>query len=99
MFTDLINNLRWRMNIQSYHWELILRKKEKLSMAKALQKRYINQSFLVWWKKEYLSNLREHQKINYKKGNCTTISVNDKVLVGKTRTPDQHGRWESLMSS
>lgn len=38
------------MNIQSYHWELMLRKKEKLSMVKALQKRYINQSLLVWWK-------------------------------------------------
>ena len=32
-------------SIQNYYYQLILRKKEKLTMAKAIQKQY-NQSFL-----------------------------------------------------
>ena len=32
-------------NIQGYYYELILRKKEKLTLAKAVQKQY-NKSFL-----------------------------------------------------
>lgn len=80
-------------SIQNYYYQLVLRKKEKLTMAKATQKQYIINHFWGHWRKEYIISLSENQKINYENDNHPSISVKDIVLVEKTRNPDQHGRW------